>query len=276
MSRPVIFFGGLIIIALAIAGFFLPETYRPVVEKQSIEITSPVWRCVDWVRDKAGRIREGFQTVNQLQENNSVLKTENAGLKTENSILRNLKEENARLREMLAFKDDSNFQLLPARVIQRDPSNWWNAVIINRGWEGNPALASDQPVVSPRGVVGKTGAVGKYATRVILLVDENCKISAVTENSRARGIVIGATSLNSGNPVCRITFVGRDSEFAPNERVFTTGLGGAFPANLLIGTIKEAPPLSAEKNFGLYRDGVVEPTVDLNNLEEVFVVTGVK
>ena len=149
-------------------------------------------------------------------------------------------------------------------------------MIINRGWDGNPALASDQPVVSPRGVVGKTGAVGKYATRVILLVDENCKISSVTENSRARGIVVGATSMSAGQPLCRMIFVARDSEFAVGERVFTTGLGGAFPPNLLIGTIKEAPPLSADKNFGLYRDGVIEPTVDLNNLEEVFVVTGVK
>ncbi|MDD5262523.1 MAG: rod shape-determining protein MreC [Methylacidiphilales bacterium] len=276
MSRPILFIACFLVIALAIAGFFLPDSIRPKLEKISIEATSPVWRSLDWIKDKYVNIRAGFQTAQELRSQNHKLTTENAGLQTENAILRSLKEENGRLREMIGFKDDSNFQLLPARVIQRDPSNWWNVVIINRGWEGNPALASDQPVVSARGVVGKTGAVGRYASRVILLVDENCKISAVTETSHARGIVVGATSLSAGDPLCHITFVGRDSEFAVGERVFTTGLGGAFPPNLLIGTVKEAPPLAADKNFGLYRDGVIEPTVDLNNLEEVFVVTGVK
>jgi len=276
MSRPVLFIGGVIIVLLAAGGFFLPKSVQPAVEKVSMEGTSPIWRAMDWLKGNYKNVSEGFQTAEKLQEDNRHLVTENARLATENSLLSGLQKENQRLREMLAFKSDSQFKLLPARVIERDPSSWWNVVKVNRGWNDDPTLTSDQPVVSPRGIVGKTGAVGKYATNVILLVDENCKISSVTESSQARGITVGATSLNSGVPLCKITFVPRDTPLAVGERVFTSGLGGIFPANLLIGTVKEAPPVSTANNFGLYREGVIEPAVDLNNLEEVFIITGGK
>ncbi|NJK92651.1 MAG: hypothetical protein HC904_12980 [Blastochloris sp.] len=108
------------------------------------------------------------------------------------------------------------------------------------------------------------------------MVDENCKISAVTESSRAQGIITGMPAMNNSNATCRFSFVPRETEFAAGERVFTSGLGGIFPANLLIGVVAEAPPLSADKNFGLYREGVVQPTVDMNNLHEVFIIVGVK
>jgi rod shape-determining protein MreC len=62
--------------------------------------------------------------------------------------------------------------------------------------------------------------------------------------------------------------------FTKGERVLTTGLGGTFPPDLIIGTVSEAPMLTADKNFGLYREGTVEPSVDLNNLDEVFVILG--
>ncbi|MDR1191831.1 MAG: rod shape-determining protein MreC [Verrucomicrobiales bacterium] len=276
MSRPVLFIGGVVVVLLAIGGFFLPKSAQPAVEQVSIESTSPIWRSLDWVKQWWRNTKDGFQSAEKLQETNRRLATENARLATENALLAGLEGENARLREMLAFKNDSEFKLLPARVIERDPSSWWNVIKINRGWSDDPTLTVDQPVVSPRGIVGKTGAVGKYATNVILLVDENCKISTVSESSQARGITIGATTLNSGVPLCRMTFVPRETPLAVGERVFTSGLGGIFPPNLLIGTVKEAPPGSAAVNFGLYREGLIEPAVDLNSLEEVFIITGGK
>jgi rod shape-determining protein MreC len=212
-----------------------------------------------------------------LQKEVLTLRDENQRLASENQRLWAWAKENETLREMLAFKtNEVHFRLLAVRVEGRELSNWWNAVIVNRGREDDPALREDLPVVSPRGVVGKTGKVGSRTTQVVLIIDENCRISARTENSRAQGIVQGATTINGGKPECRIQFIARDTKFMVGERVFTTGLGGTFPANLLIGTISEAPDLSANRNFGLYREGVVEPNADMENLEKLFVVLGIK
>ncbi|NBS83458.1 MAG: hypothetical protein EBS59_01965, partial [Verrucomicrobia bacterium] len=77
-----------------------------------------------------------------------------------------------------------------------------------------------------------------------------------------------------GSPLCRLTFVTREAKFGVGERVLTTGLGGTFPPNLLVGTVTEAPALTSEKNSGLYREGQVAPASDLNDLREMFILTG--
>jgi rod shape-determining protein MreC len=276
MKGPVLYFGVLTILLVAVSCYFLPEPARNTIRQWSAEVFSPVYRSVGWMQERKGWVTDRLKTSDEVLEELRQLREKTARVETENSLLRGHQQENSRLREMLGFKQESSYRLLASRVIERDPSNWWNAVIINRGYEDDPALAQDQPVVSPRGVVGKTGTVGRYTTRVILVVDENCKISAVSESSRSRGIIQGATSINGGQPHCRFTFISRESELSLGERVFTTGLGGVFPPNLLIGTVTEAQPLSADRNFGLYRDGVVQPTADLNDLQEVFVILGLK
>lgn len=277
MSRPIFYIGALILAALAILGYFLPGGIKDQIATTSITISSPFHRSLDWAKSRFTGAQGGLKNVEDLRKENLYLKTVNAQLASENLVLGGLQKENGRLKELMGFKNDSEFKLLSARVIQRDPSNWWDAVIINRGYKDDVDLAADQPVISPRGVVGKTAEVGPYTTRVVLLVDENCKVSAVTESSRAQGIVSGSTAMNTGQGAnCRFSFVPRETEFASGERVFTSGLGGIFPANLLIGVISQAPPLSADKNFGLYREGVIQPTADLNNLQEVFIILGVK
>jgi rod shape-determining protein MreC len=277
MSRPIYYIGALVIVALAILGYFLPGGLKDRVAQGSIVISSPIQRSIGWVQQRFFGAKGGIKNVEDLRKENTYLKDMNARLAAENLVLSGLQKENGRLKELMGFRNDSEFKLLAARVIQRDPSNWWDAVIINRGYKDDVELAADQPVISPRGVVGKTTEVGPYTTRVILVVDENCKISAVTESSRAQGVTAGAAAMNNtAGATCRFSFVPRETEFAAGERVFTSGLGGIFPANLLIGVVSEAPPLSADKNFGLYREGVVQPTADLNNLQEVFIILGVK
>lgn len=272
MSKSLYYVTGILAVLLALGGLFLPASYKDNLRHYSLDLLSPVIRLYDSAREKPESLTSRFRDAAALAQENVVLKSRNSELEMENVRLQSIQEENARLREMLAFRQSSNYKLMACRVIERDVSNWWNTVLINRGWEDKvePGL----PVVTARGIVGRTDTVGRNTTRVILLVDENCKISAITENSRAQGIVSGATSSRGGTPVCQINFVNRNTMFTKGERVLTTGLGGTFPPDLIIGTVSEAPMLTADKNFGLYREGTVEPSVDLNNLDEVFVILG--
>ncbi|MEM9400115.1 MAG: rod shape-determining protein MreC [Verrucomicrobiota bacterium] len=280
MSKTVYAIVGVLALLLAIAAVTIPS----ILKKESRQVADAgyfvkdvsIWTPLAWIQSNIEKFTDSLKKLEDIQVEVEALRLENAELATQNIRLQGLTEENNRLREMLEFKKASDFKLLACRVIERNPSNWWNTIIINKGYMDSPHLEEDQPVVSPRGIVGKTGKVAAYTTKVVLLVDENCKISGVTETSRARGIIIGNTHFNGGTPSCRITFVSRDSAFVVGERVFTTGLGGTFPPNLLIGTISESPPLTVEKNFGLFREGKLQPMVDLDNLEELFIVLGTK
>lgn len=266
----------LCLVFLTIIGFALPNAVMQSLQQASIETLSPAWQSLGWVKEKSSTVKESLNNIKQLEENIAQLRMENSLLTAKASQLQTLQEENTRLQEALGFKKQTPFKLLAARVIERDLSNWWSSIIIDRGWADDESLAQDQPVVTPRGVVGKTGVVGRHTTRVILLIDENCRISCEVENSRARGIVTGTSLGNHLSKLCHITFVSRETELPIGARVFTSGLGGSFPQGLLIGTVKEAPPLAANRNFGLFRDGTIDPVVDLDDLRELFVIVGTK
>jgi rod shape-determining protein MreC len=274
MSRAWVFLGsGLALVAAVTVLFFAPITTR-WTERVTIETISPVARAWGGAKAKWDDFRQSLRQFDVLEEENRNLRAENVQLQTEIRQLDYLRNENERFREMLAFRDQQSFRLLACRVIERDTSNWWNSVLVDRGWSDDPHLAPDQPVVTPRGVVGKTGTVGRSTTRVMLISDENCKVSVLTEGAGARGILLGDTPVNGGSPLCRLTFVTREAKFGVGERVLTTGLGGTFPPNLLVGTVTEAPALTSEKNSGLYREGQVAPASDLNDLREMFILTG--
>ena len=274
MSRPWVFASAGLALALAVLViFFAPATSR-WTERVTLETISPLARIWGGGKNRWTEFRSSLRQFDVLEEENRNLRAENVRLQTEIRQMDYLRTENDRFREMLAFRDQQAFRLLACRVIERDASNWWNSVLVDRGWNDDPNLAQDQPVVTPRGVVGKTGTVGRSTTRVMLLSDENCKVSVLTESAGARGILLGDTPLNGGSPLCRMTFVTRESKFSVGERVLTTGLGGTFPPNLLVGTVTEAPSLTSEKNSGLYREGKVTPAAELNDLREMFILTG--
>lgn len=268
---------------MVIAGLLaLPKERSIKLKEKARDYASPIYRFTDWVGSFYRNVDTGLQTLEAAQVEAKRLKAANAELETRNSLLQDLSKENDRLREMLEFKKASQFKLLPCRVISRDHSSWWSVVTINRGWKDNQTLkesegiVSDLPVVSPRGLVGKTGGVSYETTEVILMVDENCKIAATVENSGSQGIVVGEGTLDSGKPKARMRFIPKNAEMAVGERVFTSGLGGIFPPGLMIGTVAELPPLSGSRSFGLYREAIIDPVVDLSQLDELFLVVGAR
>jgi rod shape-determining protein MreC len=230
-----------------------------------------------------------LKTLDEAQAEVTALRQQNAELQLQNQLLADKGAENARLREMLGYREASQYRLRPCRVVSREPSNWWTTVQVNVGWQDEPDLKPDQPVVSPRGVVGKTGTVTRDVTDVILMVDKNCSISALVEDAPAagaptdpsgnhdHGIVQGEGNFEEGTPLVKILYLPKDSQVGAGQFVVTSGLGPYFPAGLRLGTIKEVPALTKTyPTFGLYREAVVEPTADLNHLDELFIVLGPK
>jgi rod shape-determining protein MreC len=278
MTRRFSFIASSLVVAVIAAGLLLPQAWKAQLQGFALDAVSPALGLYDRARGFYDEARGGFKSLDEAQRDARGLRAENAQLATENTVFKNLEAENLRLREMLDFKKSSQYKLIACRVVSRDPSNWWNTVIINRGWAdvekmpGDLHLTSDLPVITPRGVVGKTGIVSRNTTEVVLLINQNCKISAVVEGSRDQGIVVGMGAPSEGSPRIKMQYLPRNARVAIGERVFTSGLGGVFPPGLFLGTVLEAPPLSASSNFGLYREAAIDPALDLTQLDELFVV----
>jgi rod shape-determining protein MreC len=109
------------------------------------------------------------------------------------------------------------------------------------------------------------------------MVDPNCSITATLEGTHDQGIIKGQGNYQQGGTHIMMEYLPKSSQVSPGQFVVTSNLSPNFPAGLKIGQITEVPPLNNDfPTFGMYREAVVEPTADLNKLDELFVVLGPK
>ncbi len=186
-------------------------------------------------------------------------------LKLIESQFRKVEAENSALRRALDFKERTRFEVVASRITRRNPATWWQTVEIDRGEESG--IATAYTVVTDQGLVGKIDRLGEHQSTVLLLTDEACQVSAKVEGSPEVGILQGQREQFGGSPVLRLRFLSRDARLREGMRVFSTGRGGLFPADLLLGEIDrvEPGPLASE--------ALVRPSVDFQNLGTVFVLT---
>ena len=179
---------------------------------------------------------------------------------------RTLETENAQLRHALDFKKATNFDVVASRVIRRNPTTWWQTVEIDAG--SNRGVGTELAVLSNDGLVGKIDRVDHSGDRssVLLLTDEKCQVSARVEGSPEVGILSGQRGGFDGDPMLRLRFLSPNAAVRSGQRVFTTGRGGIFQANVLLGTI-----VSVEKG-ALDSEALVRPSVNFADLGAVFVV----
>lgn len=177
--------------------------------------------------------------------------------------LRKIEAINARLSESLKFQQEAPFHVLAAKIIRRQPSTWWRTVTINRGEQ--QGVGVQLPVLSPEGLVGKVDAPSENTSTVILLTDEKCLVSAKVEGSPEVGILSGQRGQAENAPALRLSYLSKDAKIKPGMLVFSTGRGGLFPPDILLGTI-----LSFESGH-LNGEALVKPAVDFTALHTVFV-----
>jgi rod shape-determining protein MreC len=182
------------------------------------------------------------------------------------SRFRELEYENVQLRHALDFKKATKFDVVAARVMRRNPTTWWQTVEIDAGEKRGIGL--NLAVLSNEGLVGKIDRVysGGERSSVLLLTDEKCQVSARVEGSPEVGILSGQRGGFDGDPMLRLRFLSPNAAVRPGQRVFTTGRGGLFEPNILLGTIH-----SVEKG-ALDSEALVRPSVNFADLGAVFVV----
>ncbi|MBN2452778.1 MAG: rod shape-determining protein MreC [Candidatus Omnitrophica bacterium] len=198
-----------------------------------------------------------------------------ASLREENRLLREridllnrrieesgtLSAENRRLKDILGFKNAIPFSSIPAEVIGRDPSNWSNSLIINKG--SAHGINDNRAVISMKGLVGRTLEVGRTSSKILLITDPNSKAGVIIQRNRQGGILVGRPDGS-----CKMIYIALDSDVAPGDRVITAGFGSVFPKGILIGEVAAV----GKEPGRLYKYAIVRPAQDMTKLEEVLCI----
>ena len=256
---------GLIILSLLLY-FAMPAGPSLTLKMVATRMFSPVLRLGTALRASWEGARHEFQSRALMLEENRQLREKLALQMQEGLRAQELEDENRRLREMVGFRKTNPTRLCAASVIGRDPSSWWKTVFIDAG--SDQGVQPNRAVITPAGLVGKTVSITRTSACVLLIVDPNCKVAALVENTRDPGIVEGAFTGLGAEPLGRLEFINRDAKIAAGSTVITSGLGGVFPKGIRIGSLEQAPTSES----GLYKSARVRPAADLERLEEVFVI----
>ncbi len=204
-----------------------------------------------------------------VREENRKLHLRVMELSLKNFWLNEERLENRRLRELLDFRSELKYKVIPADLVAAEPNRRHFSVLINKGSE--EGIKRNMPVVNMHGLVGKTVDVSPHTSVVQLIIEPTFRVSALDQRSRVYGIIRPGSgfTLRLGNvPLTEDVEVG--------DGVISSGLGGIFPPGIKIGrvtAIESQESLSKENfSFGIFKRINVRPSVDLSSLEEVFVL----
>ena len=225
---------------------------------------SPFLKSGSSLDRKYTEVREGLKSLKQLEEQNKRLTIFNKELSATNQTLRDMETENNKLRNALGYKERAVFTLVPARIIARDASTWYQTIKIDRG--SADGLKPDMPVLTEEGLVGKTTVVADHAATVILIADEGCRVAVNIEGSNEKGIVRGERMANHGIPAVALSFITKQAGLKPGQKIYTSGVGGVFPSGVLVGSVKDFKVRELDGYASLI------PAVDLSSIDDVFVV----
>ena len=177
-----------------------------------------------------------FLTLRTAQDENSQLKQKIQELEVEIQKKQDLSVENERLTNLLQLKQESKYPILPAKIVGRDPSNWFNDSIINRGSSDGVKLY--MPIVSNGGLIGRVTAVSPLSSQITMITDERSGVGAIigeVGNTNALGVVNGIKDKN----LLEMKYVSGSVDVAEGDFVYTSGQDGIYPAGLKIGEIVE-------------------------------------
>jgi rod shape-determining protein MreC len=255
------------LILLALSGYLAPfykAALNPFVAAQS------------WLATRYLAVYEMISSpadVNQLRTENDQLKRENATLRSQLIQLQEQQKDDEIVYSLLrAARAQPTSVYIAARVIGRDSSPFLRYLLIDQG--SDKGLIQGMPVITEQGLVGRIDAVIATAARVQLIIDSNSAVNVHLPDSGADAMLEGSVTGDM-----TLEMISQEVDVKPGELILTSGLGGTYPSNILVGQVSSVRKLETalssvrKLETALFQSASVQPVVDFANLQIVLVVT---
>ena len=263
----VLFAAAVIAVGLALMSVF-SNTSSPLTNVANV-IASPFRSAytsvADWFNDK----QNYYQDNTDLKEENAALKKQLAEMEAAIRQAEKDSAENERLKQLLGLKaqrPDLTSDLQAAMITEHTVTNWTSSLTIDKGTRHG--LEVNDCVISETGaLVGLISEVGTNWATVLTLVDTDTSLGAQVFRTNDLGLAQGNFSL-MGEKRLRLEYLPADCSLLGGDLVVTSGLGGFYPAGLVIGSVAEVQ----QDDSGATSFAILTPAVNFDALSEVFVI----
>lgn len=213
-------------------------------------------------------IREGFREKQELLNENKKLKAQIDVLTAQNNKLIQNQTELKRLEELYELDEEySEYPKIAARIISKDPGNWYDTFMINRG--SDHGVRVDNNVIAGKGLVGIVTETGPSWATVRSIIDDSSNVSAMTVSTADNCIVEGDLELIDEGKLRFHQLYDIENKVSVGERIVTSNISEKFVEGLFIGYVSE---IQQDTN-NLTKTGTIVTPIDFQHLKNVFVIT---
>lgn len=228
-------------------------------------VVSPLISIQTWVSQQyrgVENIASSSQDIQEIRQQNTELEAENSRMQAQIVELQQQLIEYKILSALLEFaRANPEHKYIGASVIGRDPSPFLHYIIINRG--SDDGLKRGMPVVTQNGLAGRVVQVTATGARVSLITDPVTRINVRIEPSRSAAVLTGSITTD-----ITLEQIPQEADVNPGNLILTSGLGGNYPANIIIGQITSVRSLEND----LFQSASVQSVTDFDDLNIVLVI----
>lgn len=248
------------LVTLFTGGFVLPNLLGAV--------TTPMQKVSTMVANNAAATAANVtRSYEDLLAENQALRAEIDRLNNQLADYYQLKQENDQLRNFLELKKENpDYQLVAGSVVGRDPNDLFYNFRVDCG--SLAGVSVNDPVITESGLVGWVSSVSSMYCNVTTILSPEANITAVDKVSRDSGVVTSDLKL-ADQGLIRLGLLEADNRVQAGDLIVTSGIGGVFPKNLLIGKAVEVK--NSTTDVSLY--ATVEPFVDVKTVRDVLIIT---
>lgn len=217
-----------------------------------------------WMTD----VQDSFREKEDLIQQNEELQTTVDTLTEQNNVLLQDQAELARLEQLYELDEEyTDYPKVAARIISKDPGNWYDTFMINRG--SNDGIRVDNNVIAGKGLVGIVTEVGSNWATVRSIIDDSSNVSAMTVSTDDICVVEGDLELIDEGKLRFSQLYDREDRVSVGERIVTSNISDKYVEGLFIGYVSE---IELDTN-NLTKTGTLVTPVDFQHLKDVFVIT---
>ena len=231
-------------------------------------VLTPLQKVTSALSGGAASVWEKYTSIDDVMDRNEQLEAENAELRQQMVDYDRIKAENDAYKALARIQDtNSEATYVSAFVIGRDPLDEFGGFTLDQG--STDGVAVNDAIISDRGyLLGVVVEVDATSCKVMTILHPSFNAAGVISRTRENGILTGSADY-AADGQCVLTNLDRTTEARKGDQVITTGLGGVFPANLLVGTVQEVVPEQSGKSSS----AVILPGADPRTVKHVFIIT---
>ena len=229
---------------------------------------APFQRAAAAVSNGVSSLWEKYTNIDAILEENEKLTTENAELRGQMVDYDKLKAENEAYKALTNIQEQHpEMSYVSSFVIGRDPLDSFYGFTLDQGSldgvEANDAITSDEGYL-----LGVVTEVDLTSCKVMTILHPSFNAAGVVSRTRDNGIITGSADY-AAEGLCILSNLSRSTLPKANDQVITTGLGGVFPPDVLVGVVQELVPEASGKST----IAVLKPGADPRTVKHVFIIT---